>query len=217
MFLLTALAFEFHELSHHFLGWTVCGHLGTVTFTQFEVAKGCGGGEARVVELFGPVVSMALAYAGALLVLKRSSLFRFGLIFASYFHLRFLPALLGGGNDEVDVVRQTRWLHGSSYAVAVILFALALPPLIVAGRALEGRWKWIVFALAYLLPLPVLALSDRFDLFLAGPHPRFPALASVTWLNIPLIVLIVIVAFTIALLLIARLLAPSDLIIHLVD
>jgi len=215
LFLLTALAFELRELSHHFFGWAVCGHLGSVTFAQFAVAEGCGAGPTRVVELFGPLLSMALAYTGALLVLKRSSLFGFGLIFASHFHLRFLPALLAGASDEVDAVRRTGWLHGSPYAVAVVLFSLALPPLVIAQRALKGRWKWAVFAVAYLLPLAVPALSDQFDVLFAEPHPRLPTLALVTWLNVPLLMLVMIVVFTIALVLIAKLLAPSALIVRL--
>ncbi len=217
LLVLTALAFEFQELSHHFFGWLVCGRLGSVTFARFAVAEGCAVGRSRMVELFGPLVSMVLAYAGACLALKRASLFGFGLTFASYFHLRFLPALMGRGNDEVDIVRQTGWLHGSPDAVAATLFALALPPLVIVGRALEGRWKWPVFALAYLLPLPILALSDRFDVLFTGPHPSLPVLATATLLNIPLIVLIVNLALTIAFVLIARWLEHSALIVRFGD
>jgi hypothetical protein len=86
--LLTALAFEVHELSHHFFGWAVCGAPGTISFTQFEVARGCGVSESRLTELFGPLMGMALAYGGAYWVRRRASLFGFGLVFASYFHLR---------------------------------------------------------------------------------------------------------------------------------
>lgn len=215
LLVLTALAFEFRELSHHFFGWMVCGRPGSVTFTQFAVAEGCSVWRSRMVELFGPFVSMALAYAGAFWAVRRDSLFGFGLTFASYFHLRFLPALMGGGSDEVDLVRQTGWLHGSRLALAVILFALALPPLVIVGRALEGRWKWAVFALAHLSPLPVLALSDRFDVFFTGRHPRLPALAAATLLNVPLIVLVVNLGLMIAFVVTATALEHSTLIVRL--
>jgi hypothetical protein len=131
--LLTALAFEVHELSHHFFGWAVCGAPGTISFTQFEVARGCGVSESRLTELFGPLMGMALAYGGAYWVRRRASLFGFGLIFASYFHLRFLPSLLGGGSDELDLARRSGFLHGSRFGVAAVLFVLALPPLVIGG------------------------------------------------------------------------------------
>jgi|SRR5579863_1987372 len=215
LLVLTALAFEFKELSRHFFGWMVCGRPGSVTFTQVVAAEGCAVWRTRLVELLGPLLSMALAYAGAGWVTKRASLLGFGLTFASCFHLRFLPALTGGGSGEVDIVRQTGWLHGSTYAVAAILFVLALPPLVAAGRALEGRWQWPAFALAYLLPLPVLGLSGQFDEWFTGPHPSLAALAAATWLNIPLIVLVVDLAFTIALVLIAKSLDRSALVARL--
>jgi hypothetical protein len=202
--LLTVLAFEVHELSHHFFGWAICGAPGTISFTQFEVAPGCGLVRSRLTELFGPLVSMALAYGGAYLVRRRASLFGFGLIFASYFHLRFLPPLLGGGNDELDLARQTGFLHGSRFGVAVILFVLSLPPLWIAWRALRGRWKAALFALAYVLPVVVLAVSDKVDAFFTGAHPALPTLASATFLSVPLIVLFVNLAVAIAFILVAR-------------
>jgi hypothetical protein len=207
--LLTVLAFEVHELSHHFFGWAVCGAPGTISFTGFQVARGCGVVESRLTELFGPLVSMALAYAGAFLVWRRASLFGFGLIFASYFHLRFLPPLLGGGNDELDLARQSGLLHGSRSGVAVVLFVLALPPLVIAWRALRGRWKAGIFAVVYAMPMLILAISNKVDAFFTGAKPAFPGLASATLLNIPLIVLLVDLGVAIAFLLVARLIRDS--------
>ena len=108
--------------------------------------------------------------------------------------------------------------HFLSFHTALGIHAIgaSVGPLVVAQRALEGRWKWAVFAVAYLLPLAVPGLSDQLDLLVTEPHPHLPALASVTWLNFPLIMLVVIVAFIIALVLIAKLLAPSALIVRLV-
>jgi len=212
---LTALAFEVHELSHHFFGWVACGAPGTISFTRFEVARGCGVVGSRLTELFGPLVSMALAYGGAYLVRRRASLFGFGLIFASYFHLRFLPPLLGGGNDELDLARQTGFLHGSRFGVAAVLFVLALPPLVIAWRALRGRWKAAVFALAYAMPILILAISDKVDGFFTGANPAFPGLASAKLLSIPLIVLLVNLAVAISFLLIARFLRGAPAFLHL--
>jgi hypothetical protein len=100
-------------------------------------------------------------------------------------------------------------------AVAAILFALGLPPLVMAGRALQGRWRWAVFAVAYLLPLPVLALSAKFDELFTGRHPSLPVLAASTLLNVPLIVLIVNLALAIAFVLMTRSLEHRALIVRL--
>ena len=215
LLLLTALAFEVHELSHHFLGWAACGVPGTITFTQFEVARGCGVVQSRLTELFGPLVSMALAYGGAHLVQRRASLFGFGLIFASYFHLRFLPPLLGGGNDELDLARKSGFLHGSRFGVSAVLFILALPPLVIAWQALRGRWKAAVFALAYGMPVLILAISDKVDAFFTGANPAVPGLASAKLLNIPLIVLLVNLSVATSFLLLAGLLRGTPEILSL--
>jgi hypothetical protein len=214
LLLLTALAFEVHELSHHFFGWAACGAPGTISFTQFEVARGCGVVGSRLTELVGPLVSMALAYGGAYLVGRRASLFGFGLIFASYFHLRFLPPLLGGGNDELDLARHTGFLHGSRFGVAAVLFVLGLPPLVIAWRALRGRWKAGVFALAYVMPILILAISDKVDAFFTGAKPALPGLASAKLLSIPLIVLLLNLGVAISFLLVAGLLRGTPNFLH---
>jgi hypothetical protein len=213
--LLTALAFEVHELSHHFFGWAVCGAPGQISFTQFEVARGCGVAESRLTELFGPLVSMALAYGGAYWVLRRASLLGFGLIFASNFHLRFLPSLLGGGSDELDLARRSGFLHGSRAGVAAVLFVLAVPPLVIAWRALRGRWKSPVFGLAYAMPVLILAISGKVEAFFTGANAVFPGLASARLLNIPAIVLLVNLGVASSFLLFARLLRGAPDIVPL--
>lgn len=193
----------------------MCGAPGTISFTQFEVARGCGVSESRLTELFGPLMGMALAYGGAYWVRRRASLFGFGLIFASYFHLRFLPSLLGGGSDELDLARRSGFLHGSRFGVAAVLFVLALPPLVIAWRALRGRWKAAVFALANVMPVLILAISDKVDAFFTGANPAPPGLASARLLNIPEIVLLVNLGVATSFLLFARLLRGAPDIVPL--
>jgi hypothetical protein len=117
--------------------------------------------------------------------------------------------------DELDLARRSGFLHGSRFGVAAVLFVLALPPLVIAWRALRGRWKAAVFALAYVMPVLILAISDKVDAFFTGANPALPGLASARLLNIPEIVLLVNLGVATSFFLFARLLRGAPDIVPL--
>jgi len=199
--LLLGICYQAHELGHHFFGGLVCGRLGTVTLSTYESADGCRRLPDVLTELFGPFVSLIIAYAAALRLRSRPGLLAFGFVFASYFHLRFIPPLMGGG-DELDVVRKLGFgnLH---LTVAIILFLLALPPLAIAWRSLAAPGRWWTFALIYVLPLPFLWYVDALAALVSGSKAVFPALASITLLRIPVTLLVVDVVMIVGFLLLS--------------
>ncbi|WP_395396439.1 hypothetical protein WBP07_21345 (plasmid) [Novosphingobium sp. BL-8A] len=178
---LLGLCYQAHELGHHLFGAIVCGKAGTVDFSTYMAADGCARVPDLTTELFGPAISFAIAYGAALRLRRRASLFAFGCIFASYYHLRWVPPLMGGG-DELDVARKLGFDNG--WIIAALSFVTALPPMVIAWRAAAVRGRWWRVGLTYLLPLPFLlqvdALADR----ISGPGALIPALALVKAFNI---------------------------------
>ena len=176
--LLLAIEFQLHELGHHFFSAALCGHFGSVSFDYYESAANCSRTDSLLAELFGPFVSLCLAYGGAVLLLRRPSLLAFGITFASYFHLRWIPPLIGGG-DEMDLARKLHLnLSHSHWEIAMVLFVLSLPPLWVAWVALETRRRVFVFASAYLLPLPFVWYADTLAGWISGPKSIAPFLSG---------------------------------------
>ncbi len=184
--LLFAIEFQLHELGHHFFSAALCGHFGSVSFDYYESAAGCSPVKELVGEIFGPFVSLCLAYGGAAMLLRKPGLLAFGIIFASYFHLRWIPPLLGGG-DESDLARKLHLsLSHSHWEIAMVLFFLSLPPLWVAWTTLRARHRLLVFASAYFLPLPFVWYADSFAGWISGPKIIIPLLSKENWLGVPL-------------------------------
>jgi hypothetical protein len=86
-------------------------------------------------------------------------------------------------------------------------------PPVIGWHALRGRWKAAIFAAAYVIPIFILAISDKVDAFFKGTTIFLPDLVSARFLNIPLIVLLVNLGVVVSFLLVARLLrgAPDVL------
>ena len=108
-----------------------------------------------LVALSGPLLTYGLAWFGMFLLRSpKYKLFAYALIFASFAHLRFIQTLTGRG-DELILAEQ--WFGITSRAVvAVIVFLIALPPLIAAFRIIANRRRVLVFICSWLLPLPLL-------------------------------------------------------------
>lgn len=168
LFLLLAfLCYEAHQLVRHFVGASLCGGFGTITFTVATTREPCS--FPTIVTLSGPVLTYGLAWFGMFLLRSpKYALFSYALIFASFAHLRFIQTLTGRG-DELILAQQ--WFGVTSRInVAVIVFLIGLPPVFAAFRAIANRRRLLVFICSWLLPLSllfVLLVGDEF-LFRAG-------------------------------------------------
>jgi hypothetical protein len=188
---LLGVLYQTHELGHHFFGGIVCGRLGAISLSTYTSAEGCLRLPDLLTELFGPLISLMIAYAAAARLRAKPSLAAFGCIFASYFHLRWIPPLLGGG-DELDVMRKLG--HDSGFIVAVALFMLGLPPVIVAWRAVLSSGRAVRIGLAYALPLPFLWYVDALAAGVSGSQAILPGLERIQVLHVPLLILILDIA-----------------------
>ena len=191
---LLGLCYQGHELGHHLFGGIVCGRLGMVSLSTFTIADGCARVPDLATELFGPAISLLIAYGAAGWLRHRQSLLAFGLVFASYYHLRWVPPLLGGG-DELDVARKLGFDHG--WVIAALLFLVGSPPVVVAWRAAAVGGRWWRVGLAYILPLPVLLEVDMLAARVSGPGALIPALARFEILHIPVALLAVDLTFAV--------------------
>jgi hypothetical protein len=140
-------------LTRHLVGAALCGGFGTMTFTVTITKEPCS--LPILVTLSGPLLKYGLAWFGMFLLrLPRYQILAYALIFASFAHLRFIQVLTGRG-DELILAEQ--WFGVTSRAVvAVIVFLIALPPLIAAFRIIANRRRVLVFICSWLLPLPLL-------------------------------------------------------------
>lgn len=151
--LLAFLCYQAHQLTRHLVGAALCGGFGTMTFTVTITKEPCS--LPILVTLSGPLLTYGLAWFGMFLLRSpKYKLFAYALIFASFAHLRFIQILTDRG-DELILAEQ--WFGVTSRAVvAVIVFLIALPPLIAAFRIIANRRRVLVFICSWLLPLPLL-------------------------------------------------------------
>jgi hypothetical protein len=186
MFLLLAfLCYQAHQLVRHIVGAALCGGFGYMTFAITTTRQPCL--FPTLVTLSGPVLTYGLAWLGMFLLrVPKYTLFAYGLIFASFAHLRFIQTLTGRG-DELILARQ--WFGISSQAVvAVVVFLIGLPPIMAAYRVIANRRRALVFLGSWLLPLFVLFLLLVGNAFLFGPNGNI--IQGRLILGIPLIVLL---------------------------
>lgn len=161
------VAHELHEIVHTWTGRALCGAWGTRDFNVWRLAPGC---RTWVPTLVGPLFSWAAMWLGVLFIRSGEENRRWvglALVFAPNPLGRLLPALMGGG-DEGVVARAFVGASGpwARLLVAVVSFAVILPPLAVAWRALpvrrRGGWFALLFLAAVLVTGPLLfAVGNR--------------------------------------------------------
>jgi hypothetical protein len=183
--LLAFLCYQAHQLVRHLVGAALCGGFGSMTFTVTTTREPCL--FPTIVTFSGPALTYGLAWFGMFLLRSpKYRLFAYALIFASFAHLRFIQNLTGRG-DELILAQQ--WLGVTSrIIVAVIVFFIGLPPIIVAFRAIANRRRLLIFICSWLLPLPllfVLLVGNNLLFGASGSEVHGPSL-----LGISLIVLI---------------------------
>lgn len=187
--LLSFLCMEAHETFHHLIGAALCGGFGTMTLSVYEPKPNCL--LDPLVTLSGPFLTFVIAWSGAFWLAKhKHSLFAYTLIFASFAHLRF-PLPLNHSGDEWYVIRTNFEVLKESLPaqlfLALVLFLLALPPLVAAFRSLAVKNRLPIFVASWLLPLfPLFALSVV-DEWLFGPKLSQRGIAL---MGIPVIILV---------------------------
>ncbi|MDA1029148.1 MAG: hypothetical protein O3B41_08875 [Bacteroidetes bacterium] len=144
-----------HELVHHFAGFAVCGGVwGFKSFNYFETA--CeGSGWTYLATYMGPIFSFAAMWAGAYLLKQGKTPYRshlgFALIFAQLPAQRMITPFFKM-NDEFYA---SSALFGDTplvyWSVLLIIWAVCIPPLVVAYRSIENRRAWLWFANFFLL------------------------------------------------------------------
>ena len=207
LFLLLAfLCYQAHQLVRHFVGASLCGGFGSMTFTVATTKQPCS--LPLLVTISGPMLTYGLAWSGMLLLRSRKyALFAYALIFASFAHLRFIQTLTGRGDE---LVLAQRWFGVSNQAiVTAVVFLIGLPPVIAAFRVIANRRRWLVFLGSWLLPIPVLILLLFGSAFLFETRDIGTRLGS--FLGIWLTVLIIdLIALAVFILLAPRYLRPQE-------
>jgi hypothetical protein len=150
LFLLTYVAMQAHELTHHFVGRLVCGCWGEMTFHRFALPVSCLQTNVWLWSTAaGPSLTYLLMWIGAAMVML-SPRFRVAgavLVFANLPLARFVTFITGHGDEMVIA----RILGGTPLMIAVgaLCCALVIPPVVIASRIFESRRiAWTIGTLA---------------------------------------------------------------------
>lgn len=150
---LIALSFlmqETHELAHTSVGRLICGCWGGRDFNVWGLCRDCANHSPQTLlaTFAGPAYSFAVIWLGYYLLTRASARAKsigFALVVSSMPFSRVLTPILGGG-DEVYGLTELGVDHSVAWAAALVLvFALAIPPVLKIYTLIENRRKplWI--------------------------------------------------------------------------
>ena len=161
---------ELHEQAHITIGRIVHGCYGP---RDFNVWQTCAEGVQQLpfaASLAGPVFSYSVMWLGVWLLLRGATLHSrsigFSLIFAPTPFARIFTAVMGGGDEKVFFST----LAGDALAPASVrilalltVLAFCLPPIVIAWRAIEHRWRtWIIAGFCVLPLVVIMAYKFKF-------------------------------------------------------
>lgn len=186
---------ELHEQAHITTGRIVHGCYGP---RDFNVWQTCAEGVQQLpfaAPLAGPLFSYAVMWLGVWLLLRGATLqsrsIGFSLIFAPTPFARILTSVMGGGDEKVFFST----LAGDALTPPTVrIFALAMvlvfcvPPIVIAWRAIEHRWRTWIIAGFCVLPLIVI-MAYKFRLLNGMLHDGVLATPSVIGTQ-PLVLLV---------------------------
>jgi hypothetical protein len=190
---LTILCGTSHEFVNHFAGGLICGCWGYKTFNSFVLCEACKGNRyGFLATMAGPAFTFGLMWIGwyeLRKALEKNQQFGFALIFANFPVNRIFFALIGY-NDEQWVARH---LFGDSRAAFwitnLLIWLVAIPPLIYAYRIIKNQWKILWFAGFFLLPFAFVILFA--GLFLEDYLLLDKKFLASTVIGIPYLILLV--------------------------
>lgn len=148
-----------HELAHHFVAGVECGALGRVTFTRFQEVQEC---QAVAGNLAGPAVGFVLLIWATLLLLRRDPRpLAVAAIVAAIPLLRIM-SVVSGGDDLNWTLRPIYGRDVDNWIIAVVVL-ITLPPLVLLYRALDHRWRPLVYLGLMTIPLVPAAIFQPLD------------------------------------------------------
>lgn len=151
---LAALSFfmqESHELAHTSVGRLLCGCWGRRNFNLWGLCADCVRSEpiTLLATLAGPFYSFTMIWIGYYLLTKasaRTKSFGLALVISSMPFSRVLTPIFGGG-DEIFALTRFGMNHTLAWVLTlIVVFALAVPPMVRIYRTIENRRKvlWII-------------------------------------------------------------------------
>jgi len=167
LYFLTMLYSSLHELVHHFTGYIICGSWGYKTFNYFRIA--CEDNMMGYLATYaGPLFTFAMLWIGAWILKNKNSSnykkhFAFALIFAQMPAQRMITPFFKM-NDEyyttASLFGHTQFVY---WGVLIIIWAICIPPLVIAYKAIQNKYRslWFLF---YLLLFPYLLWGPPFAL-----------------------------------------------------
>jgi len=191
---LTILCGTSHEFIHHFTGAAFCGCFGYKTFNSFDLCDSCKGNTLAFVAATwaGPLLTFGLMWLGAWRLRQPSESARqlgFALIFAN-FPINRIGFALAGWNDEQYV---TAKLFGHTllgfWLTNLAIWIMAVPPIVMAYRAIANRRRWAWFVGFFTLPFVFVILFAGF--FLENWLLLKQKFLATTILGIPYLILVV--------------------------
>jgi hypothetical protein len=148
---LSFLMQETHELAHTSVGRLICGSWGRRDFNVWGLSRDCAhDAPLTVLATFaGPVYSFLVIWLGYYMLTRVSAKTKsvgFALIVSTMPFSRVLTPLFGGGDEifgltTLGVGRSLAWA-----STLVVVFALAVPPVVKIYTLIENRRKvlWII-------------------------------------------------------------------------
>jgi hypothetical protein len=151
VFALMMVTGEAHEQVHIQTGRFICGRYGPRDFNAWSTSADCVTPEYRfLATLAGPLFSYLVLWAGAYLLLRAASAagqsLGFALVFAPVPFARIFTAVMGGGDEKVVLIAlfsDTLSLSSTKLLAAILVTAICLPPILIAGLKLTNRFRWL--------------------------------------------------------------------------
>jgi hypothetical protein len=162
IYCLTAITHTLHEFVHHAAAYAICGDWGAMSFNSFSVA--CETTPTISLSTYaGPAFTFALMWAGMSLLQGASSFARhlgFALIFAQTPWQRMLMPFFQKNDEYFASAHFFGGSHTTALIVAAVIWAICLPPLIAAFKAIANKRRLLWFAFYFLLfPFVLYALA----------------------------------------------------------
>jgi len=171
--LLALVMGECHEIAHFITGKIICGCWpSSRDFNAWTLCESCEklNPYGFLATFAGPLFSMALAWVGMFLLRNpdaRKQSLGFLLIWANVPQARIMTVLMQGGDERQVIRKLTKGTALDDYFLLVsilVVFVMALPPIIASFRAVKNRYSWLYNVGFMVMPLLVLGIYGFFFL-----------------------------------------------------